>query len=167
MKRVSIVAIGLVVLVLGGCWVADLFRSDEDRIVRLIQGMMESFNDSNARTFVGSVSEEYEDLVYDFSKQDLRLVLGRIFTDPNQRDPKTRKFRFRGTVPRDEMKVFVDDPEPGKARVEFQAYLYETSRGDDAEPVWNSHFVVGLARESGDWMVVSSKFDRSSGRLPF
>ncbi len=81
----------------------------------------------------------------------------------NERDPKTKDFRFRVELEGNEVLL---GPEKQKAELKLRAVFLEL-RAKEFKPVCEIDLEANLEKKEGRWKVLASRHKLVSGRKPF
>lgn len=164
MRRLVLVIIGIALLLLAILELRVRLASPETRIRWRIEEMVEGFNDARVSPCMKGVAEEWRDEGGRVDRS--RLADGLRYTFFQEKDPKTKAFRFR--VELEEELVIVLDPEDGEsATVELLA-RFDCLRLEEWTPTWRVNIGAEMVEHEEDgWQVVRTRRETlwSDGKL--
>jgi len=154
----------LALLALWFVWgtIRDALRTDDERIVLLLQAEVDAFNEASLVSSLRSFSDDYRDDSGGFDRSMLLRAL--LYAYQNRRDTDGQ-FRHRCAIDFDalELDVASDD---GKAEARFPLTLYAT-RDIDAAVDWMVDVTATLEARDGTWRFVRSRHQTKRGKRPW
>ncbi len=146
-RRWILIGVGALLLLFGVRLVLDFFKSDEERIVEVLEALAAAVEDKHPRHFMENISEDYSDPA-GLGAVELRRVISGYLMNPQRKG-------FTCLVVPDGVEV---DEDGLHATVELRAAVYEgLSLDPSAPPAGGQAFLmeVRMRKEEGDWRVLS------------
>ena len=165
MRRIVTGLLLVFVLLFGIRWVSDLLSSDETKIRRMLEHMVEGFDDGQARQAISGLAEDWRHASGSESREDLRLfVLGESLRN---RDRESKAFRWDAELLEDTLRIQVEEGAE-TATLEVELRLHELSGVVDGEKRWELrwHFRLDaqLIDGPGGWQIARSSHEDLEGR---
>ena len=164
MKRTLLTLLGLAVLLFAGWRVRLMLASPETRIRWRVEEMLEAFNEARLSPIMKGVAEGWRDEGERVDRE--RLADGLRYTFFQEKDPKTKAFRYRVEL-EEELAIVVDDKDARHATVALLA-RFDCLRLEEWTPTWRVRIEAELVEhEEHGWQVSRSKRETlwSDGRL--
>jgi hypothetical protein len=159
MKRLLLLAAVLVVAWFAGRALWFALASDDTRIRRLFAHEAAAFNDTATFSVLESFAPGYHDETLGVSLQVLRA--GLVWAFQNRRDPASRRFLLRVALA-DDFPLAIDGD---RATATLPLTLFE-GLDERERAVWEVSVTADLERRDGEWRVVRSKHETTSGSPP-
>jgi hypothetical protein len=161
LRKSALAVIGIGILFLAGYWIHRALRSDEDRIREVIGDMAAGFNACRAGAAVDGLEDGFREATTGVDRTQVHQLLVWLYF--NQRDPKTKEFRYRVEIP--EVNISLGD-DKATAEATFQAEFSELRDGVFT-PAWTTEITASLRKSDGAWKARSSRHSTVSGKRPF
>jgi len=161
MKRVIVAVAAIAALILGISLVIRALESPETKIRKRLLRMAEDFDGGRSGPCSRGLAEDFVDATTGARVSEVRALLAQMSL--SERDPRTKEFLHRVTLPEEEMTVLLDPAEPTKAQVDFIA-IFEERRGEE----WRLEWRVSISAEMFDgedgWQVRRTTHETLEGQ---
>lgn len=176
MKKLLLVAAGLLILAILGYMTAELFTSHETRIRRLLAGMEEGFNAGDAIALCSGLAADFQELDSGLGREEVVRILYSIF---HQERLAGGFFPHQAEILEDagdggQLEITVEkNPDTGevtglvKAPVQFYHKVFKDGKLTGKSPAAAIEFEGRLIREGGRWKIHKARQKILSGRMPF
>ncbi len=156
------VVVGLLVLVLvaSGGWIAARHLAPaETKIERRLAAMAEGFNDTRLSPCMAGLAQDY----HDTSGADREWIRqGLVASFFRERDPGTKRFRWRVELPREALRIAVDPEAGDRAKASLVARFHERE-GTEEHLAWEVRIDAHLEERDGDWVITRTSHETVSG----
>ncbi len=176
MKKLLVVAAGLLILAILGYMAAELFTSHETRIRRLLQGMEESFDAGDALSLCSGLAKDFQELDSGLGRDEVMRILYSIFHQERLADgsfPHQAEI-LEGSGEGGQLEIAVEkNPDTGeltglvKAPVRFYKKVFKDGKLAGKSPIATIEFEGRLIREGSRWKIQKARQKILSGRMPF
>lgn len=139
--------IGLVLAALffAGRWIVRALASDETKIRRVIEEMVDGFNDQRTSRVLDGIAQEFADMTSGADRATVREALFYVFF--NEIDPTSKKFALHAELDESSLAIEVRDGEPATAKASVSIAI----QGLQGKPWWNARVEGELQDLEGGW----------------
>ena len=160
-RKVQLAALAAVAILL--YIVVGWLTPEETKIRRQIETAAEAFNNCRAGGCTSILDDKYRDETSHVDKNTLRLLLIKIFQLIQNKSGDL--FKYPAHVDADSLQITVHDTDPKTANVTGTVTFSDIESPD--EPIWTNHLSAVFSKATGEWRIVSSRFEAVEGRRPF
>ncbi len=161
MKKTALIVIGIGAAWFLGYLVHRALLSEEARIRELMDDMAEGFNAGSPSAAMQGLDASFHEETSGATRAEIHQFLVWLYF--NERDPKTKDFRFR--VELEDIEVLLG-PEKQKADLKLRAVFLEL-RAKEFKPVCEIDLEADLEKKDSGWRVLASRHTLVSGKRPF
>ncbi len=137
-----------ILLWIGGRAVLRAMESDQDKIRRLCQEMVDAFNEQRTSRFMAGLDENFLDVQSGVRREELREAL--VYTFFQEIDQQSKKFALRADLPEVPFDVVVTEGEPKTAKASISANISRL-QGDKPQAWWDARISGELAKTEKGW----------------
>ena len=162
MRRVLAVVLIITAFVGTGFVLRRALASDETRIRRLVEGLVDGFNDERAARALRGFARDFLDETSGADRELVHTAVVHLFF--TRRDPETKEFTLRLEVPEDTLIIEVLTPDEA-ARANGVLRLFQRA-AEREELLWEVSFQGQLAQIDDRWRFVRSTHETVGGTRP-
>jgi hypothetical protein len=159
MKRAVLVVVAALALFFGVRALLRVLASEETQIRRVVDEMIEGFNDTRMDPILDGLDREYVDETYGVDRQLLRAAAASLFFQA--KDPGTKAFLYRAAWS-PSAPIALEEGDVERATLEFDIEFFR-KRGVAEDLAWKVHVSGRLEKREGDWRFVRTETVTRSG----
>lgn len=160
MKRILLAALVLAVLFFAGRAVGRALVSDETKIERLVDDMIEGFNETDNDQVREGLDVNFLDEAYGVDRELVRLALAHLFFEA--KDPATKKFLYHAEHTLGPIAITENESGAKSATTDLEV-AFSKRKGDALEPAWKIRVHATLEKKEGRWRFFRTTTSTLSG----
>jgi hypothetical protein len=158
-KRFLAIALAFAALFLGARWLWHALASDERKIRWLVEGAADGFDEAHSGPVLDALTLDWlHESTPGFDRAVLVDVLRALYFQ--ERDPSTRRFRYRVEIDAAALAIAVEGE---RARLAGEARFDRSLQGE-WKPIWRVRFEADLIDGDDGWRVARSRHEDLEGR---